>query len=741
MTSATYNIVHDGRIMGPIIPSRGIRQGYPLSPYLFILCAEGLSALIRWFEQKGWIHGCKVANGAPRVSHMLFADDSYLYCKATLQEAHKFQELLSLFEKTSGQKVNLGKSSIFFSTNTCTTLSGAICIRLQMRMADDRSLYLGLPSTLSRNKTVVFGYLKDRIQKRVEGWDKKFLSRAGKEILVKTVAQSIPSYAMGVFLLPKDLSRNMEQQLAKFWWKSSGGHNKGVRWMAWDRLTLHKDMGGLGFRSLYDFNLALLGKQAWRLLTRPDSLVARIFKARYYPSCSFLSASIGNNPSYVWRSILAAKDIVQMGVRWSVGDGANIEVLHSPWLPDVDDPTVISTHPGLVGTKVQQLMQPEIKQWDVELIRDLFQERDAQLILGIPLSPSQVEDHLMWVHEISGLYSVKSAYKLIQKQQGRWESASISAVCKHLWKLKLPPKVKNLVWRAISKCLPTMDHLRMKRIDVNPLCQHCGIEEESTFHALVTCLELRQVWDRVGVGTTDGLSNFEQWVDYCFKNFEEEKQCRILSVCWAVWGARNHLVWNKKSTPAVVVLKKATDFLHQWTSAQSSDLESPPSLALFGDGAASWTPPTEGIKINIDATIFMEQFQYGLGLVARDARGFLIEGVTILRCGQIEPLIAEAVGMWEVLSWIKRCQWNHVMVESDCIVLVQALRSNVIMLSDFGRIIDDCRMLLKQLLNISVYFVKHSANMVANEFARASILYPDRMGMSRFINYSCYGVW
>ena len=86
---AKYNIVHGGRVMGPISPTRGIRQGDPLSPYLFVLCAEGLSALIRKYKAKRWIHGCKVANGAPRVSHMLFADDSYLYCKATIPEATK----------------------------------------------------------------------------------------------------------------------------------------------------------------------------------------------------------------------------------------------------------------------------------------------------------------------------------------------------------------------------------------------------------------------------------------------------------------------------------------------------------------------------------------------------------------------------------------------------------------------------------------------------------------------------
>ncbi|KAM6570416.1 hypothetical protein CsatB_018401 [Cannabis sativa] len=113
-----YTVVHSGRSMGPITPTRGIRQGDPLSPYLFLLCAEGFSSLIKQFERNGELKGCKVANGAPTISHMLFADDSYIYCRATEEEAQNVLRLLNLFEAASGQRVNYAKSSIFFSANT-----------------------------------------------------------------------------------------------------------------------------------------------------------------------------------------------------------------------------------------------------------------------------------------------------------------------------------------------------------------------------------------------------------------------------------------------------------------------------------------------------------------------------------------------------------------------------------------------------------------------------------------------
>lgn len=101
VSSVSYKICSERRELGPITQKRGLRQGDPMSPYLFILCVEGLSALIRDFESRGKIRGCKVARGAPFISHMLFADDSYLYCKATTEAARNVLELLQVFQKAS----------------------------------------------------------------------------------------------------------------------------------------------------------------------------------------------------------------------------------------------------------------------------------------------------------------------------------------------------------------------------------------------------------------------------------------------------------------------------------------------------------------------------------------------------------------------------------------------------------------------------------------------------------------
>lgn len=120
-----------------------------------------------------------------------------------------------------------------------------------------------------------------------------------KEILLKTVAQALPNYAMSVFLLPLEMCKDLERLMCKFWWKNSTKRDKNMYWMCWERMSKQNLVGGLGFRRLHDFNVALLGKQGWRLIVHLNMLVSRVYKARYYPNDNFLNAKIGTNPSYV----------------------------------------------------------------------------------------------------------------------------------------------------------------------------------------------------------------------------------------------------------------------------------------------------------------------------------------------------------------------------------------------------------------------------------------------------------
>lgn len=152
VTTVSYTITHGQHEMGPIYPSRGIRQGDPLSPYLFIICVEGFSALLRKYEMRKWIHGVQICRKAHVVTHMFFADDSYLFFKEDSDEVKRILEVLGIYEKASGQQVKRNKSSIFYSTNVLQYNRDLICQLFQMAEANENSTYLGLPNVIGRNK-------------------------------------------------------------------------------------------------------------------------------------------------------------------------------------------------------------------------------------------------------------------------------------------------------------------------------------------------------------------------------------------------------------------------------------------------------------------------------------------------------------------------------------------------------------------------------------------------------------
>jgi hypothetical protein len=197
-----YSVILNGNPVGPIIPGRGLRQGDPLSPYLFIICAEGLSSLINQAENRGDIHGVKICRNAPIISHLLFADDCFLLFRATENEAMIMKNILATYEAASGQSINLLKSELFCSRNVQTPLQNSIANILGVQQVLGTGKYLSLPSMIGRSRRATFSFIKDRIWKKINCWSNKSLSQAGREVLIKSVLQSIPSYIMSIFLIP-----------------------------------------------------------------------------------------------------------------------------------------------------------------------------------------------------------------------------------------------------------------------------------------------------------------------------------------------------------------------------------------------------------------------------------------------------------------------------------------------------------------------------------------------------------
>ncbi|KAA3465211.1 reverse transcriptase [Gossypium australe] len=407
VTTVSYSVVLNGNNGKIFSPSRGLRQGDPLSPFLFLFCGEGLSSLMKLGIRDKLLRGVKASRSGHQISHLLFVDDCILFGEATERGAVGLKRILYEYKICSGQRVNFSKSAIFFSTNSEEEVRRTIIRVLGVRSSNDPERYLGLPNKVGRKKKATFQILKDRLRQRIDNWSIKYLSQGGKEVFIKAVLQSIPTYSMACFLLPKSLCSELEIIIAKFWWRNNKG-KKGIHWYAWKDICVPKEFGGLDFRNLDKFNIALLAKQGWRLITYSNSLLACVLKAKYYPNGNFLDAALGNVPSLTWRSIWSAKGILEKGLCWRVSRGDGISVWTDLWvLGNGADRLQNHRRNGNIRL-VADLIGESNRTWKRNLIVNTFDATIARKILQIPLAKSVYEDFQVWRGEPSGNFSINS---------------------------------------------------------------------------------------------------------------------------------------------------------------------------------------------------------------------------------------------------------------------------------------------------------------------------------------------
>jgi hypothetical protein len=272
ISSTSFSILLNGSPFGIFSPKRGLRQGDPLSPFLFILGVEVFSRLLFKEERNGSIKGFRIARNVSAIHHLLFADDLIIFGRASVAEVASIKLCLDKYCKWSGQLVNASKSSIHFTKNTLPSISTAIKSIIPYSTNSSNNLYLGLPILMENSKKMAFQSILDKVLNRIEGWRAKHLSQAGRLTLIKTVAAALPSYAMSSFMLPNSICTALDRIFKNFWW---GFHPKKVRNLslkAWDSLCLPKSVGGLGLKRVRDVNLALISKLGWKLHTKDPSL-------------------------------------------------------------------------------------------------------------------------------------------------------------------------------------------------------------------------------------------------------------------------------------------------------------------------------------------------------------------------------------------------------------------------------------------------------------------------------------
>jgi hypothetical protein len=186
--SVSFSVLLNGHKLEAFKPTRGIRQGDPISPYLFLLVAEGLLCLLNYSVQSSSLMSIRVAPSSLMVSHLLYADDSLLLFKANRENSEEVRNVLNLYCTASRHQINLDKSSIHFAKGCSARVRSEIKTILNVQNEALSEKYLGMPTDVGSSVSGAFTYLKDRVWRKVQGWMEQSLSAGGKGVLIKAVA-------------------------------------------------------------------------------------------------------------------------------------------------------------------------------------------------------------------------------------------------------------------------------------------------------------------------------------------------------------------------------------------------------------------------------------------------------------------------------------------------------------------------------------------------------------------------
>jgi len=264
VSSPTFSILWNGNKMPSFKPSHGLRQGDPLSPYLFIICMEKLFVTISNAVLQGnWEPIC-ISSGGPQISHLLFADDVLLFMKARNSQLRFVTNLLERFSQASGLKINLSKARAFYSSGTPQGKINNITNIFGIRSTTSLDKYLGFPMLKGRLKRIDFYFIIEKMQTRLASWKNRLLNKTSRLALATSILSSISSYYMQINWLPQNICDSIDQTTRNFIWR--GTNNKGLHLVSWKKIARPRHLGGLDIRPAKEANTCLLGKLVWDMV-------------------------------------------------------------------------------------------------------------------------------------------------------------------------------------------------------------------------------------------------------------------------------------------------------------------------------------------------------------------------------------------------------------------------------------------------------------------------------------------
>lgn len=470
----------------------------------------------------------------------------------------------------------------------------------------------------------------------------------------------------------------------------------------------------LQIRDINKFNDSLLAKVSWRILTKPNCLLARVLLGKYCQSSNFLECSTPSSASHGWRGICIGRDLLKPRLGKLIGSGTSTPIWKEPWLslskPELPMGPANANSQGLM---VSHLINQEDKEWNKDLIRDILPQYEKDILKLIP-SKKGAPDKWAWLPTASGIYSAKSGYYEAVSADPEMQDTSIYTTDfnwrAHIWSTKSSPKTKLLLWKAMQNALPVGENLKHRKINNSAQCPHCG-EDETILHLFFTCSFARNVWSKVPCKTPLDLDSL-----LCLKSgIEAAKRLLCLPpvgigdgplfpwICWTLWNVRNQRIFQDRVIQADETLLQGILKAKEWHNAQITKAQPCTSADHPNRVPASMRPPTptQEILCNTDAA-WREDLSAGFGWIFSNQAGMPLHQGSEAKTLICSPLMAEAMAVYLAVQKAREYGFSHISIASDSSTLIKALNLELPSKELHGIIFD--------ILNLSSYFSVISFN-------------------------------
>ncbi|KAL2246377.1 UNVERIFIED_CONTAM: hypothetical protein Sindi_2905900 [Sesamum indicum] len=567
VTTTSFSVGLNGKPHGFFKGARGLRQGDPLSPYLFVLVMEVLHLSFLQLIDQDELFSFHWKCDSSRVFQLGFADDLLLFCHADMDSIGVFKTGLDRFAVWSRLRLNVQKSHLIIS-RSAQGLRDEMLTALGFQEGVLPMRYLGLPLLSSRLTIADCRPLLMKIDKRIAGWEGIALSYAGRVQIIKSVLMALNLYWASAFILPKKVTNEIEKRLRTFLWK--GTSTSGYAKVAWKDLCRPKEEGGLGFKDITLLNRALMAKKLCDIIRcdRTSIWVTWLYQGRLRDTSIWTIREHGG--SWGWRKLLRLRIFLRSMVDYKIGDGRRFYLWQDPWhhLGPLRD--TFPRGPRLLRLEESTKLCTVISggEWQWSPITDF---ECLEITHTLPTIYGG-EDHIIWRFD-HGIPTTQTLYRLFDPPGTKVDWYSLLS-----GSLKIPRHL-FILWLAILGKLATTDKPWLAHLGPCNLCNEGATETHD--HLFFQCRFIRQCITEIRKIVRFSWPNRDWMTDILWPSRRWRGQhiinmsyrALLASCVYHIWKERNLRRFEQTertpSTMAVVIIEDIKQRIHSSVSTQS----------------------------------------------------------------------------------------------------------------------------------------------------------------------------